>query len=258
MNTRFQEVTFSAIEFANDVDRRHSPSFINFTDTVVPMLKRFAPLVPIALVTLLFGCAVQPQVSQQQVLSPVSLQAQSQTKVQFPAKAHTHSLASASLFEDEVATEEELNTQFAGKSSYQMPALADSILERGKSLIGTRYRTGGSTESGFDCSGFIGYLFREEAGMTLPRSTREMINVKAPLVARNNLKPGDLLFFSTRGRGRVSHAGIYLGDDQFIHSSSHRSGGVRIDSLDDSYWSKTFIEAKRALAMAPTTVISAK
>lgn len=139
-----------------------------------------------------------------------------------------------------------------------MPALADSILERGKSLIGTRYRTGGSTESGFDCSGFIGYLFREEAGVTLPRSTREMINVKAPLVARNNLKPGDLLFFSTRGRGRVSHAGIYLGDDQFIHSSSHRSGGVRIDSLDDTYWKKTFIEAKRALAMAPTTVISRK
>lgn len=92
------------------------------------------------------------------------------------------------------------------------------------SLIGTRYRFGGTSEAGFDCSGFIGYLFKEEAGMQLPRSTREMINVKAPLVARNNLKPGDLLFFSTNGRGRVSHAGIYLGDDQFIHSSSRRSG----------------------------------
>lgn len=89
--------------------------------------------------------------------------------------------------------------------------------------------------------------------MTLPRSTREMINVDAPKVARNKLKPGDLLFFSTNGRGRVSHAGIYLGDNQFIHSSSRRSGGVRIDSLGDRYWSKTFIEAKRALAMAPTT-----
>jgi len=87
--------------------------------------------------------------------------------------------------------------------------------------------------------------------MNLPRSTREMINVNAPLVARNNLKPGDLLFFSTSGRGRVSHAGIYLGDNQFIHSSSRRSGGVRVDSLGDSYWSKTFIEAKARTRHGP-------
>jgi cell wall-associated NlpC family hydrolase len=160
----------------------------------------------------------------------------------------------ASVLQDEIATEDEL-AQFADSKPYQLPALADSILERGKSLIGTRYRFGGtSTSSGFDCSGFIGYLFREEAGMSLPRSTREMINVDAPLVKRNDLKPGDLLFFSTAGRGRVSHAGIYLGDDQFIHSSSRRSGGVRVDSLDDAYWAKTFIEAKRALAMAPSQV----
>jgi cell wall-associated NlpC family hydrolase len=160
----------------------------------------------------------------------------------------------ASVLQDEIATEDEL-AQFADNKPYQLPALADSILERGKSLIGTRYRFGGtSTSSGFDCSGFIGYLFREEAGMSLPRSTREMINVDAPLVKRNDLKPGDLLFFSTAGRGRVSHAGIYLGDDQFIHSSSRRSGGVRVDSLDDAYWAKTFIEAKRALAMAPSQV----
>lgn len=56
----------------------------------------------------------------------------------------------------------------------------------------------------------------------------------------------------------MSHAGIYLGDNQFIHSSSRRSGGVRVDNLGDSYWSKTFIEAKRALAMAPTTVTASK
>ncbi|WPO98962.1 NlpC/P60 family protein [Pseudomonas sp. HR96] len=229
------------------------------------MLKRLAPLVPIALVTLLFGCAAQsPQQqadTQPVFIGPVSAQAKPASLLRVPSQPHTRVQASGSVLDDvastEDSTEEELN-QFAGNAPYKMPMLADSILERGKSLIGTRYRTGGSTESGFDCSGFIGYLFREEAGMTLPRSTREMINVKAPVVARNNLKPGDLLFFSTRGRGRVSHAGIYLGDDQFIHSSSHRSGGVRIDNLDDSYWSKTFIEAKRALAMAPTTVLSKK
>ncbi|WP_095155408.1 C40 family peptidase [Pseudomonas sp. Irchel 3E13] len=206
------------------------------------MLNRFAPLVPLALVTLLFGCAAHSPVSQQQDHSSIS------------AKVATQPSADVSVFEEELATEEELE-QFSSSKPYQLPVLADSILERGMSLIGTRYRFGGTSEqSGFDCSGFIGYLFREEAGMNLPRSTREMINVDAPLVSRNNLKPGDLLFFSTNGRGRVSHAGIYLGDNQFIHSSSRRSGGVRIDSLGDRYWSKTFIEAKRALAMAPTTL----
>lgn len=204
------------------------------------MLNRFAPLVPLALVTLLFGCAAHTPVAQQapqQVQNSVT--AQSSVRYQ------------DSLYQDEVATEKEL-AAFADGKSYQLPALADSILERGMSLIGTRYRFGGTSEAGFDCSGFIGYLFREEAGMNLPRSTREMINVDAPLVSRNKLKPGDLLFFATSGRrNRVSHAGIYLGDNQFIHSSSRRSGGVRIDSLGDSYWSKSFIEAKRALAMAP-------
>jgi cell wall-associated NlpC family hydrolase len=200
------------------------------------MLNRFAPLVPLALVTLLFGCAAHTPVSQQ---AP-------QPQVQ-----HSVTAKAADPFQEELATDKDL-ADFAGGKSYQLPVLADSILERGMSLIGTRYRFGGTSEAGFDCSGFIGYLFREEAGMNLPRSTREMINVDAPLVSRSKLEPGDLLFFATNGRrGRVSHAGIYLGDNQFIHSSSRRSGGVRIDSLGDSYWSKTFIEAKRALAMAP-------
>ena len=69
-------------------------------------------------------------------------------------------------------------------------------------------------------------------------------------VARADLEPGDLILFNDRGRGRVSHAGIYLGDDQFIHSSSSRSGGVRIDSLDDSYWNRSYLQAKRVLALA--------
>ena len=162
------------------------------------MLNRFAPLVPLALVTLLFGCASHPQ------------QVAEQQKPQVQNQAKFVAAQSASVYEEEVATEKEL-AEFSDSKPYQLPLLADSILERGMSLIGTRYRFGGTSEAGFDCSGFIGYLFREEAGMNLPRSTREMINVNAPLVARNNLKPGDLLFFSTSGRGRVSHAGIYLG-----------------------------------------------
>ncbi|MFF7708200.1 NlpC/P60 family protein [Pseudomonas sp. NPDC007930] len=219
------------------------------------MLIRLAPLVPLALLTLLVGCAANSPVSQQQEYT----QASAPRSQPAPLKLRPH--ASASPFENldsDSASDDDAMAAFSGDKGYQLPMLADSILERGKSLIGTRYRFGGTTEAGFDCSGFVNFLFREEAGMTLPRSSRELINMQAPVVARSNLKPGDVLFFGTRGRGRVSHTGIYLGDDQFIHSSSRRSGGVRIDSLDDSYWAKTYIEAKRLLAMAPSTSVSTK
>jgi len=206
---------------------------VKFTDTVVPMLKRLAPLVPIALSVVLAACAnhaPQPGLATQ------------------PAVFSSTELAEF----DEQAKEAALG-DFTEDKSYKLPQLADSILTHGLSLVGTRYRYGGSSvKSGFDCSGFIGYLFKEELGVKLPRSSRDMINIDAPLVSRDDLEPGDLLFFSTSGRNRVSHAGIYMGDNQFIHSSSSRSGGVRVDSLDDRYWSRTFIEAKRALALAPS------
>lgn len=204
---------------------------------------RLAPLVPLALVTFLFGCSTQSSVTQPEQFA----QYQNSVTAQSSAR-QAHNLRAQQSLE----VEEEL-AEFTNETSYQLPLLADSILERGKSLIGTRYRFGGNSTAGFDCSGFIGYLFREEAGMTLPRSSRDMMKIDAPQVSRHDLKPGDLLFFSTAGRGRISHAAIYLGDDQFIHSSSRRSGGVRIDSLDDTYWSKTFVEAKRALVLAPAT-----
>lgn len=189
------------------------------------MLKRFAPLVPIALTVLLAACASQAPQPQVSVVAPQP--------------------------EIEYLSEEDMN-ELTDDQPYELPQLADSILSEGLALVGTRYRFGGtSIKTGFDCSGFIGYLFREEAGMQLPRSTREMINLDAPLVSRSELEPGDVIFFNNRGRGRVSHAGIYLGDDQFIHSSSSRSGGVRIDSLEDSYWKRSYMEAKRVLALAP-------
>jgi cell wall-associated NlpC family hydrolase len=208
------------------------------------MLKRFAPLVPLALLFVVSGCATTPSSSLQTESNP-------------SLPVHTRSSTAAeSIFanvdvESEDETGEELVEQaahFSADKPYQLPGLADSILERGFALVGTPYRFGGLNEkTGFDCSGFVGFLFREEAGIQLPRSTRELINLDAPLVARNDLKPGDIVFFNNRGRGRVSHAGIYIGDDQFIHSSSRRSGGVRVDSLDDRYWRSSFMEAKRVL-----------
>jgi cell wall-associated NlpC family hydrolase len=190
------------------------------------MLKRFAPLVPLALITLLAACAGQ---APRQPIEPVAVEPE-------PV---------------EYMTDEQM-AALTDDKPYELPSFADSMLAHGLSLVGTKYRFGGrSAETGFDCSGFVGFLFREEAGIQLPRSTREMINLDAPLVSRDELEPGDIIFFNNRGRGRVSHAGIYLGDDQFIHSSSSRSGGVRVDSLDDSYWNRSYMEAKRALALAP-------
>ncbi|WP_454254861.1 C40 family peptidase [Pseudomonas sp. Marseille-Q8238] len=206
------------------------------------MLKRFAPLVPIALSVLLVACA--SQAPQPQVSVADSRSGSGSSFVFSP------STVQAEVANDELSVEQ--LAEFSDHKPYELPSFADSILEHGMSLIGTKYRFGGrSAQTGFDCSGFVGYLFSEEAGIQLPRSTREMINLDAPLVSRTDLEPGDVIFFNNRGRGRVSHAGIYLGDDQFIHSSSSRSGGVRIDSLDDSYWSRSYMEAKRVLAMAP-------
>lgn len=205
------------------------------------MRKCLAPLLPFALVSLLTACAVKPE----QAESPLPLQG---FQFDFPADPSEPD-ADAQAAADE-ASEHQLRELAAGKS-YKLPALADSVLERGFTLVGTPYRYGGSsTKTGFDCSGFVGFVFRKEAGIDLPRSTREMINLDAPKIKRSELKPGDVVFFNNRGRGRVSHAGIYIGDDQFIHSSSSRSGGVRVDSLGDSYWSASFMQAKRVLSLA--------
>lgn len=133
-------------------------------------------------------------------------------------------------------------------NAYTLPALSESLLDRGKTLLGTPYRYGGnSRKSGFDCSGFVNYVYKQELGIELPRNTQGLLKMDAPVIARTDLEPGDLILFNDRGRGRVSHVGIYMGDDQFIHSSSSRSGGVRIDKLSSRYWNASYLQAKRIL-----------
>ncbi|MDX5371239.1 MAG: C40 family peptidase [Pseudomonadaceae bacterium] len=127
-------------------------------------------------------------------------------------------------------------------------ASADDVLISAIGLVGTPYRYGGNTpDSGFDCSGLIGYVYRNSAGIVLPRSTREMIKLRAPSVGRDQLQSGDLLFFATNGGGQVSHAGIYVGEGRFVHAPS--SGGtVRLDYLSQAYWQNSYLGAKRVLA----------
>lgn len=123
---------------------------------------------------------------------------------------------------------------------------ANDVLFQAISLVGTPYRYGGnSPESGFDCSGLINYVFLGSAGLKLPRSTRELIDIDAPDIDRDRLYPGDLVYFNPAG-GRVSHIGIYVGERRFVHAPA-TGGTVRMDNLDTPYWRKHYVGAKRVL-----------
>jgi cell wall-associated NlpC family hydrolase len=121
----------------------------------------------------------------------------------------------------------------------------NEVIFRAFSLIGTPYRWGGSSpDTGFDCSGLINYVYREAAGVSLPRTTAGLTALKDKAAAED-LIPGDLVLFAMSGR-RVDHAGIYVGEGRFLHAPS--SGGkVRIDELQASYWQRSFQGARRVL-----------
>jgi cell wall-associated NlpC family hydrolase len=105
------------------------------------------------------------------------------------------------------------------------------------------YRLGGTDpRTGFDCSGLVVHVFRNTLGLTLPRTARQLASV-GEAIERTALQPGDLVFFNTRG-APFSHVGIYLGDAKFIHAPRPRAR-VRIDSLDDPAFSRTFQGARR-------------
>ena len=118
---------------------------------------------------------------------------------------------------------------------------ASDVVKVAYAYRGTRYRYGGTSRGGFDCSGFTRHVY-EKNGVRLPHSSRAQAGVGAP-VSRGQLKEGDLVFFHTTRRG-ISHVGIYAGGGKFIHASSH-GRGVRVDSLSDGYYNRRFVRARR-------------
>ena len=116
------------------------------------------------------------------------------------------------------------------------------VVQNAMAFMGVPYVFGGSTPSGFDCSGFVMYVFAN-AGISLPRTADVQYEVGTP-VDKGSLRAGDLVFFSTYTYG-PSHVGISLGDDRFIHASS--SKGVTIDTLNRAYWVSTYIGARRIM-----------
>lgn len=117
------------------------------------------------------------------------------------------------------------------------------LMEQYASWKGVRYRLGGDTKKGIDCSGFVQRTFREQFGLDLPRSSRELQETGRS-VSRGNLRTGDLVIFRAGSTGR--HVGIYIGNNQFVHAST--SIGVTISSMDELYWKKRYNEARRVLS----------
>lgn len=119
-------------------------------------------------------------------------------------------------------------------------SIGEQVTDIAVKYIGVPYRWGGTSPSGFDCSGFLNYAFNQ-VGVSLPRTAADIYTQGQP-ISKSDLQEGDLVFFSTYKAG-ASHAGIYLENGNFVHASS--SQGVTISNLSNSYWTSTYIGSKR-------------
>ena len=137
-----------------------------------------------------------------------------------------------------IQAEETISDGVAAKAQPLLKAL---------SMIGTPYRFGSNNpKKGLDCSGFVKHVYKETADISLPRSAKDM-SKEGQVVAKEELEPGDLVFFNTRKRPN-SHVGIYAGNGEFVHASSNRSKQVTVSRMDQQYWATRFDGARRVLA----------
>jgi murein DD-endopeptidase / murein LD-carboxypeptidase len=180
-----------------------------------------------------------------QVLSKVNASSHSprkKTKRASGAKVKTPAAGHASLEPSEEADAQSASTlaDTASEGSIDQQRMMETIAQ----WLETPYEYGSDgVEEGIDCSAFTREVFEEATDITLPRSSAEQSQF-GKRVSRNELKFGDLVFFKTRGR-RISHVGIYIGDDLFAHASS--GSGVTISSLDSTYFNKRYAAARRVL-----------
>lgn len=133
---------------------------------------------------------------------------------------------------------------------------ASDMVLTAMNFLGVPYRRGGDSDHGFDCSGFTRHIFELSLGLVLPRRADEQASASGLIkVRRDELRPGDLVFFNTLRR-TFSHVGIYVGEGKFIHSP--RAGGeVRVEDMRMAYWMKRFTGARRADTSAATSTAAA-
>ena len=191
-----------------------------------------------------FGSAAQPKFIEGLEIKAVP------TDVVKPVKQLFKTTKPVSVFKKTVANTDfaasieqcsSLQFKYAQLMDVEVETIANSALFNFiEDWWGTRYRYGGTTKKGIDCSSFTGQLMQNVYSLQLPRTAREQYNA-TQRINRDELVEGDLVFFNTRGG--VSHVGLYLGNNYFVHSSSHN--GVTISSLDDEYYNKKYIGAGR-------------
>lgn len=140
-----------------------------------------------------------------------------------------------------------LQFKYAQLMDVEVEALSNTKLyEAIEEWWGTRYRYGGTTKKGIDCSAFTGTMYNQAYNITLPRTARDQF-AQCDKIDRDALQEGDLVFFNTRGG--VSHVGLYLGNGYFAHSSTR--SGVTISSLDEDYYSRKYIGGGRINTAKP-------
>ena len=139
------------------------------------------------------------------------------------------------------------SSKLSNKRTYNGKTIdVGELIEYSKQFIGTPYVYGGTDlENGVDCSGFVMSVYKN-FGVQLNRVSRDMY-LQGTAVQRADLEPGDLLFFNTGGNSAISHVGMYIGNDEYIHSTNGAGDGVVISSMNDGYVKRTYVGARRIL-----------
>jgi cell wall-associated NlpC family hydrolase len=118
------------------------------------------------------------------------------------------------------------------------------VADLAQQYVGSPYRWGGISPTGFDCSGFVMFIY-SQFGISLPHNETGQLN-SGPRIGSDDLEPGDIVVFANTYRAGLSHTGIYIGDGQFVHAADEQHG-VLVSNIWDSYWSPRFVAAARAL-----------
>ena len=139
------------------------------------------------------------------------------------------------------------NGNNANNNNNTVSTKANEVIAYAKTLLGKPYVWGAQGPNSFDCSGFTYYVFKNKAGIVLPRTSSAQSKY-GTYVSKSNLKAGDLVFFDTNGAndGNVSHVGMYIGNGQMIHAS-YGQKKIVIANFNDSYYQKAYVNARRVL-----------